>query len=378
MQITFWLLIGVVVYVYFGYLLLVVIIIKLWSAPAAKKADITPTVSLIIAAYNEEKVIARKIENVLALNYPRDKLEIIVSSDGSTDGTNEVVKSYEGSGVKLVALETNRGKSAAENGGLGVATGDIIIFSDATGMYNPDALRNLISPFCDNRIGCVTGLVKYGNIGFSAGSRGEGAYWRYEVFLRLLESSVGNLSLASGSILACRRSLIKPLDEAVGEDFVLPIKAALQGFRTVCVPEAVSRELIAETDRDLFKTKVRIVSKDLRGLFLCRAILNPFRHPLYAWGLVSHKLLRWLVPYFLIVLFASNLFLLGQPFYNLILSFQIIFYTLAMVGYLWQKRGNPPQLLGIPFSFCLVNVAALIGVAKFAMGKKSGRWKPVR
>ena len=128
----------------------------------------------------------------------------------------------------------------------------------------------------------------------------------------------------------------------------------------------------------MFRSKVRVISKDLRGLFKCKAILNPFRYPLYAWGLISHKLLRWLVPYFLIIIFGFNLLLLDNPFYRMTVSLQIAFYGLALLGYLWQIKGKPPRILGIPFSFCLVNLAALVGVARVIIGKKSGQWTPVR
>lgn len=158
------------------------------------------------------------------------------------------------------------------------------------------------------------------------------------------------------------------------------MKAAIKGYRTVFQPDAVSSERLFQVNpRDMFKTKARTITLDTRSISLCRAILNPFRYPFYAWGLISHKLLRWLVPYFLITLFAANLLLLDQPFYRLTLAAQIVCYALAAVGYLWQRTGKkPPRILGIPFSFCLFNAAALVGVARFVMGKKSGRWEPVR
>ncbi|MBU1748401.1 MAG: hypothetical protein KKA73_11990, partial [Chloroflexi bacterium] len=158
-----------------------------------------------------------------------------------------------------------------------------------------------------------------------------------------------------------------------------PMQAAIKGYRTVYEPQAISSErLFQVSPRDMLKTRARTTTLDTRGVFLCRAILNPFRYPLYAWGLVSHKLLRWLVPYFLIALFAVNLLLLDQPFYCLALALQIAFYALAAAGTLWQRQGKPPRILGIPFSFCLVNLAALVGVARFVMGRQAGRWKPVR
>ena len=208
---------------------------------------------------------------------------------------------------------------------------------------------------------------------------GEELYWRYELRLRKKESLLGNFAMGSGPIIAVRRALFQPLDPNVGEDLVLPIRAALSGYRVVYEPDAISEVVLFQNDPgSMFRTKVRIISKDLRGLFLCRAILNPVKYPLYAWGLVSHKLLRWLVPYFLIVLLILNLLLLGRPLYDLLLATQTLFYGLALTGYLWQGSAKAPRALGIPLSFCVVNAAALVGVAHFIRGKKAGQWEPVR
>ena len=210
-------------------------------------------------------------------------------------------------------------------------------------------------------------------------SEGEGFYWQYELFLRSKESDLGNFAMGSGPIMAIRRNLFQPLDPNVGEDFVLPMQVAMKGYRVVYEPEAISEEVLFQNaPASMFKSKVRVISKDLRGLFLNRAILNPFHYPLYAWGLISHKLLRWLVPYFLIAVFALNLSLLGRPFYNLTLVLQVAFYALALSGYMWQRKNKPPRILGILFSFCLVNLAALVGVVRFVMWKKTGRWAPIR
>lgn len=377
-ELLFWCFWILVVYVYIGYPLFLLVIYKIKRSEGIHRADITPFVSFIIPAFNEEKAIAQKIENTLMLDYPKEKLEIIISSDGSTDNTNDIVKRYESENVKLVVLETNQGKSAAENAGLLIANGDIILFSDATGIYDRCALRELVRPFADEKVGCVVGMVKYHNTHVTASTDGEGIYWRYEVFIRQLESRVGNLAMASGSIFACRRFLVQPLDESVGEDFVIPLMMVKQGFRTIYEPQAISKEMVAETDRSIFKTKNRIITKDLRGLFFCSFTLNPFRYPLYAWGLISHKLLRWLVPYFLIIIFITNLLILERPFYFLTFILQVVFYTMSFVGYLWQKKGKPPRILGIFFSFCLTNLAALVGVMQFLMGKKTGRWIPIR
>lgn len=375
-----WLLACLIAYVYLGYPSLLVLLSR--SRPAAIGTDeaLSPMVSLIIPARNEERVMADKIRKSLAVDYPKERLEIIVASDGSTDQTNETVSGFSGQGVKLVALNPNRGKSAAQDAAVALAKCDVLLFTDANAMLHPDVPQRLVRNFSDETVGCVVGKVTYVNNGLTSVSESEGFYWRYELFLRQLESRLGNLAMGSGPIMALRRELFEPLDPDVGEDFVLPMRVAMKGYRVVYEPEAVSEEtLFQRTPATMFKSKVRIVTKDLRGLLLCRGILNPLCYPLYSWGLISHKLLRWLVPYFLIALFVVNLLLLDQPFYRFTLAAQILCYGLAGLGYLCQRTGRkPPQILGIPFSFCLVNAAAAVGVARFLMGKKSGRWQPVR
>lgn len=378
-EVIFWLVFALTTYVYLGYPLVLIIVSWIKPAPLVTKDEVTPSVSLIIPAHNEEKFIAEKLENSLAVDYPPHKLEIVVASDGSTDGTTAIVKRYAARGVRLVTLDSNDGKSAAQNVAVSYATGDILIFSDANVAFGPDTVQKLVGNFADERVGCAVGKVTYVNERVSTVAEGEGFYWRYELFVRRKESQLGNLAMGSGPIMAVRRTLFQPLNPDVGEDFVLPITAALRGYRVVYEPDAISEEILFQIDpRSMFRSKVRIICKDLRGLLSCRAILNPVRYPLYAWGLVSHKLLRWLVPYFLIVLLIFNLLLLGQPLYDLLFVMQTGFYGLALAGYVWQRTAKVPRAFGAPFSFCLVNVAALVGVARFATGKTSGRWTPVR
>lgn len=365
-------------YVYIGYPIILLILSRVKGPMNIYQSDITLTVTLIISAYNEAKIIAEKIQNTLSLEYPLDKLEIIVGSDGSTDGTNEIVRRYADEGVKLVALKTNQGKSTAQNRAVVETHENILFFTDADVMLQPDAVKKVIRNFADVSVGCVVGDIIYLNEDDTSVSQGEGAYWRYELFLRNMESNVGNFAMGSG-FMAIRRVLFRPLDPHVGEDFVLPMLTAMAGHKVVYESEAISETVLHQTKAgDMLRSKIRVISKDLRGLFQCRAILNPFRYPLYAWGLISHKLLRWLVPYFLISLFAFDLMLLDYPLYQLLLVLQIAFYVLAITGYIWQRKGKPPRVLGIPFSFCLVNLAAIVGVVRFIMGKKAGRWKPVR
>jgi len=378
MQTLFWLLGGLVAYVYLGYPLLMAFLSKVRPAKPVRKGSLTPVVSLIIAAYNEEKTLKDKLDNCLALNYPREKLEVLVVSDGSTDATAEIAGNYAGKGVRLLSLPANQGKSSAQNTGVHESHGDILLFTDADVMLQPNAVRRIVENFADSDVGCVVGKITYANEKDSSVTQGESAYWRYELFLRTKESEVGNLAAGSG-VMAIRRNLFRPLDPRIGEDFVLPIWSAVTRHRVVYEAAAVTRTLLHQTTAaDMFKTKVRVISKDLRGLFHCPAILNPFRYPLHAWGLLSHKLLRWLVPYCLIALLIISLALLENMFYCLALSAQLAFYALAAAGCLWQRKGRPPQVLGIPFSFCLVNAAALVGVSRCLTGKISGHWQPIR
>lgn len=372
----------VVGYVYLGYPIILWILDKTKFSKRTNLShfhDSLPLVSIVIAARNEERNIVSKIENTLSLDYPHDRLGVIIVSDGSTDRTADVLRGYSARGVQLINLSHNVGKACAQNEAVKQAKGEILLFTDANVSLRRDAIRKLVRHFQDDTVGCVVGKVTYLNEGETGVSEGEGFYWRYELFLRHKESYLGNLVAGSGPIIAVRKALYEPLDPAVSEDFFLPMKAAIAGYRTIYDPGAISCERLFQVrPGDMFKTKVRTINLDTRSILLCRDILNPLRYPLYAWGLVSHKLLRWLVPYFLIALFVVNAILLDHSFYQLTMVLQITFYALAVAGYLWQRKGKPSRILGIPFSFCLVNLAALVGVTRFIMGKKMGQWSPVR
>ena len=377
--VAFWLLAGVVLYVYAGYPLIVQYLGRRNTGRRLPGgADFFPFVSLIITAYNEEDSIREKIINSLSLAYPHDRLEIIVASDGSTDRTDEIVQEFAHRGIRLVRLPSNKGKSAAQNAGVAHASGEVVVFCDADVELDEDTLAAIIRPFADRRVGCVTGKIRYVKSAETGVTRGENLYWRYEFNLRKQESDFGNLAMGSG-LLAIRKKLFKPLDSDVGDDFVLPMKTAVQGYRVVFEPDARGRTMLYQSHaEDMFATKLRIITKDLRGLFFCKEILNPFAHPFYAWGLLSHKLLRWLVPYFLIGLFAVSLALRHLPFYGVAVIAQAVFYTLALVNLAMGARGRELRLLYIPSCFFLINSAAFLGVIRFVTGGKSGRWQPVR
>lgn len=379
---AFWLLVTVVAYVYGGYPLLLRAL-RLIRRPPGRVQDgaMVPdrTVSLIVAAHNEENQIAGKLANSLGLDYPGALLEIVVVSDGSTDRTADVVRGYPGERIHLVNLVENVGKAAAQNEAAKQATGEILVFSDADVSLGRDALRTLIRHFVREDVGCVTSRVAYVNPGETNVTRGEGLYWRYEVNLREQESRVGNLTAGSGAAIAVRRRLFEPLDPAVSEDFFLPMRAALRGYRTVFEPDAVARTPLQQArPESMFQTRMRTIMLDARSVWLCRAILNPVRYPLYALGVTSHKVLRWLVPYFLLALLGLNVALVGDRLYDVTLGLQTGFYLIALGGYVWERTGRAPRWFVVPFVFCLVNASALVAVARFLTARTSGRWTPVR
>jgi len=374
----FWIFVSLVIYIYFGYPLLLFILSKLRPAPPTRQADITPTVSLIIPAYNEARVIAQKIDNALALDYPKDKLEIIVGSDGSTDCTNQIVAAYTDHQVRLVAFDTNRGKSSVQNEAAALATGEILVFSDASGMLQMDAIRKLVCHFADEQAGSVGGAVRDRTTTGTAVSEANDIYWRYEVFLRRTESRFGSLAMTSGSLFALRSSLFQPLPADVGDDFVLPLVTARLGYRTLYEPAAISADELSSKSSEKFRQKVRIVSKDLRGLLYQRKLLNPVCFPRYAFSLYSHKLLRWLVPFWLLGVFVTNVFVCGETPYTIFLSIQVLFYLCALLGALMYRLNGKSPLFYIPFYFCLLNLAAAKGVWDYLRDKRMGKWQTER
>jgi cellulose synthase/poly-beta-1,6-N-acetylglucosamine synthase-like glycosyltransferase len=377
MTILFWFSVAIVAYIYFGYPFL----LKnnfLGSANTWRRGNAQPTVSFIVAAHNEESVIEAKIRNLLASDYSPERIEILIGSDGSSDSTEEIVRRFADDGVGLISFPQHQGKSAIQNGLVAAASGEILVFTDADCMLPAQALSHLIENFGDERIGLVTGTPRYQNELETDVTQNESLYLRYETWLRNQESDCGLLAMASGSLFALRHSLWKPLDPNWSDDFALPLQVELAGMKTVLDSRVVPLTRLTQSlPGPMFNLKVRIVSKDFKTLLAHGRLLNPFRYEAIAIALWSHKLLRWLVPYFLLATIASGIFLWRSSFYRGALILQMILYVAALVGFFWR-----PRRMAFPFSilasFCLVNFAALVGTAKAFLRKTSGRWEPVR
>jgi len=336
-----------------------------------------PSVSLILAAYNEAAAIRDKIENTLALDYPPDRLEFIVVSDGSTDGTDGIIAEYADRGVQMLRMSRNSGKTLAQNQATRRATGEILVFTDANSLYARDAVSQLVRPFIDPRVGCVCGELRYSNPQHAPAGKGEGLYWRYERFLKWRESLLGSALGANGSIYAVRRELFVELEPDIISDFIMPVRIWRGGHRVAYQPAAVAVESAGKRFQDEFHRRVRIISRSMYGLWKERAVLNPFRCGGFALQMISHKVLRWLVPELLLCLLLTSGILAASPFYRAALLLQVSFYALAWLGHLFQGRLGALAPLYLPAYFCAINLGALFGLWSFLRGRRFRVWKPV-
>jgi cellulose synthase/poly-beta-1,6-N-acetylglucosamine synthase-like glycosyltransferase len=378
-EVIFWASFGLLVYVYLGYPLILTLLAHL-SKILPSSADFPdPTVTLLISAYNERQVIAAKLDNALALDYPCERLEVLVISDGSEDGTDEIVRGYSQFGVRLVRQEPRRGKSAGLNLGVLQASGQILIFSDANALYQPDAIRHLVRCFSNPKVGYVVGNARYyekGNETSSAAS--EGLYWKLETYLKEKESLFGSVVGGDGAIYAIRRELYTPLLPTDINDFLNPLQIIVSGYAGVFEPAAVCYEEAAENSNQEYRRKVRIISRSMNALRRIPAVLNPLRNVRHWFALVSHKLLRWLAPVFLLLMFLASLSLSGQFLYRLALIFQACFYALAVSGWAMKDQQVVSKVFFLPYYFCLVNLASLQGLGMFLQGSLSATWQTVR
>jgi cellulose synthase/poly-beta-1,6-N-acetylglucosamine synthase-like glycosyltransferase len=375
---VFWSMVALIVYVYVGYPCLVFLLASLRPRPVRKGPEL-PTVSFIIAAYNEEASIADKLRNTLALEYPSERLQIIVASDGSTDRTEEIVRSEFAGRVTLVAAGRH-GKMVAQNRAVAeAATGDIILFSDATTVYRPECLRALVASFADPEVGLATGNVIHG-LEVNAGVvKGRAAYWNYENFVRRHESRFDSILGAAGCFHALRRRLYTPLAPDLIGDVVQTVKVVQQGYRAVVEEEAVVYEPAESTTiREELERRARVIARGLRGKWYLRDFFNPFRHPWFCVQVLSHRILRWSVPLFLIGLLLANLALLDRPLYRAIFGAQVAFYALAALGWALERRRLSPPGLTVPFYFCVINLAPLLALRSLLRGERKTTWETGR
>lgn len=378
---AFWVSLLAIAYAYAGYPA-VLWLLSRFSQPRASHAgdDSTglPGVTLIVSAYNEEPVIAQKIENALSLEYPRERLEIVVVSDGSSDRTCEIVRGFAHRGVVLRHFEGRIGKTACLNRALPMATGSIVVFSDANSTYAKGALRALLGPFEDRTVGFVTGWTRYGGEDGSVSSS-LGIYSKLELVTKELESRLGSCIGADGAIFAIRKELYVPLRDFDINDLVIPLSINRQGYRGVVQPQAVCVEKDAGSAKGEFQRQVRITSRTLRAIMNYRDLLNPFRFGLLSFELFSHKLCKFLVPAFLIAAVVSNVLLVGRgAFFQATLIAQGVFYVAAGSATLASRSGLMSRVAEAARSFVVVNAAIGLAWIKYFQGETYTTWSPTK
>ena len=368
-EVLFWVAVRMILFTYFGYPLLISLLARYRPRPNHQE-DIEPSVTLIVPAYNEEAVIAAKIENSLALDYPKDKLTILIAADGSDDQTVAIAGRYPE--VQVAFQPKRSGKAAAVNRIMPAVSSEIVLFSDANTLFAPGTLRAMVRHFADPAVGGVTGEKR-------VQGGGEGLYWRYESYLKARDSQVSSVMGAAGEIFALRRQAFRPPEEdSIIEDFVLSMRLVADGWRVIYEPEALAYEppspsLAADWDR-----RTRIAAGGFQSMARLPEMLDP-RRGLVVWQYLCHRVLRWAVaPFLLPAVLVLNLLLWPKRFYRLLLLGQTVFYGLGLLGFIQTRRGRSSGLPYTIFYFLLANAAAIAGFQRYIRGRQPVTWRKVR
>ena len=376
-KLVFWLAAGALFYVYVGYPLLLALV-GLTRRRKQAQLGFLPQISVLIAAYNEEAGIEKKLRQTLELEYPSDKIEVIVLSDGSTDRTDEIVKGFGDPRVRLLRTPERKGKTNAQNYGARAAQGEVLIFSDATTIYHPKALQYLACNFADPKVGAVSGRYQYFDPeGKSPTGLGMMAFWNYENFIKMMQSRIRTITGCCGCIYAIRRSAYTALRPEVISDLVQPLQAILKEYRAVFEDRALAYEETTKSSSEEFSMRVRVVTRGMRGILSVPSLLRITKHGWVSFQLISHKILRWMVPLFLLILLAASGALWNEPIYRALFVGQIAFYAFVLLTLMvpLHRLWKP---LGIPLYFCTLNAAALCSVVEVLRGRKYTVWQTVR
>lgn len=377
-EVLFWCSAGAIAYTYFLYPVFL-FLLGLTVGKKVRRGFSEPFVSVILSVFNEEKMIREKIENLLSLDYPRGKFEILIGSDGASDRTDEIISSFRAPQVRFFRFVANFGKPNVLRALVQEAKGSVIVFTDARQAFDPKAVRALVENFHDGSVGCVSGELCFPPAnGAESTGKGMDRYWSYEKFLREKESQIGSMLGATGAIYAIRKDLFPDLPKNIlVDDMYIPLSIIGRGYRAVFEREARAYEKrLSKSGAEEMTRKVRTLAGNYQIFSYFPDLFIPFKSPI-AWQLFSHKFLRLLVPFFLLVLLGSNLFLLGSPLYAFFFVCQAVFYFLA---FLEMKKEKKPARAGrgigyIPYTFCLLNFSAFLGLVRFLRGNPNASWE---
>jgi len=378
LEISFWIMLGITFYAYVGYGILLYALVKIKNLVVKKpnfNNQVFPEVTLLVAAYNEFDYVVDKVKNTIAQSYPSDKLKIVFVTDGTTDDSIEKLKSFEQ--VMVYHSDERKGKMAAINRVMPLIKSPITVFTDANAMLNTDAIKSMVEHFVNPKVGVVAGEKQIIKVSENNAEVGEGLYWKYESFLKKLDSELYSTVGAAGELYAIRTSLFQTLEtDTLLDDFVLSLRICSKGYVTAYEPSAKAMETASLNIAEELKRKVRISAGGIQSVLRLRTLLNPFKHGWLTFQYLSHRVLRWtLVPVFLVLMPIVNLFLLVKPLYQLSLFFQVAFYSLAILGYVFEKKGKKFKALYVPYYFSFMNYAAILGFKRFYSNQQAVTWE---
>jgi cellulose synthase/poly-beta-1,6-N-acetylglucosamine synthase-like glycosyltransferase len=385
MKITFWLSLFIVFYTFMGYGIFLYFLIKIKRAVKGKPVipavnhDLLPVCTLVVAAYNEESFIEEKIANCLKLNYPAGKLKFLFVTDGSSDKTPEIIGRYPE--IQLLHQAERGGKIAAVHRAMEYVHTEAVVFTDANTHLNPDAIINICRHYADNTVGAVAGEKRVQiDESADASAAGEGFYWKYESALKKWDSELYSVVGAAGELFSVRRSLYQDVPpDTVLDDFMISMYIAAKGYRIIYEPEAYAIETASENVTEELKRKIRIAAGGIQSILRLKNLFNPFKYPVLSFQYVSHRVLRWTVtPFLLILVFVLNLIVAlddSEFFFHLMFAGQLLFYVLAFLGLLMEKRHIRIKALFIPYYFCVMNYAVLMGIIRYFRKKQSAVWE---
>lgn len=361
-----------VLYTYAGYPFLIAI----WSALGGRgviRRRITPRISIVIAAWNEASRLPARIENCLTQEYPAELLEVIVVSDGSSDGTDAIVRQFDERRVRFIVLDGREGKAVALNSGVAGAQGEVIVFTDARQRFDPTAIAELVANFADQRVGAVSGELMLESNATGCSPEAVGLYWKLEKWIRRMEGSIDSIVGSTGAIHAIRRNLFTPLPTgAILDDLLIPMQIAMRGYRVVFEPRARAYDCLTGTYKEEFARKVRTLAGNYQAISLCPDLVKPWRNRLW-FQFVSHKVTRLAAPFFLVALLVCNM-MDTRGWLAYLLAAQLVGYAAALVGWGLQRVGLRDRITSAAFAFCLLNYAALVGAIRFA-SRDSSLWR---
>ncbi len=385
MKPIFYLSLFIIFYTFIGYGMLLYLLIKFKRLIKGRPAiltpmyDLLPDCTLVIAAYNEERFIKEKIENCLKLKYPGDKLKILFVTDGSTDKTPDIVKRYKQ--IQLLHQPVRAGKIAAVHRAMRQVDTEIVVFTDANTFLNPEAITRICRHYADETVGAVAGEKRVEmDENADASAAGEGFYWKYESALKKWDSELYSVVGAAGELFSVRRSLYQDVqDDTILDDFMISMLIAAQGYRIIYEPDAFAIETASENVSEELKRKIRIAAGGIQSILRLKSLFNPFKYPLLSFQYISHRVLRWTVtPFLLILTFILNAFIALQPgelSFQLLFLAQLLFYSLAFMGMLLEKRQIRVKAFFIPYYFCVMNYAVLMGIGRYFTKKQSAVWE---